>query len=533
MFDTLILDGRVVDGAGNPWLRADVGIRDGKIVEIGDLGSASAHRIIHAKNLVASPGFIDIHSHSDFALIRDPKAESKIRQGVTTEVIGNCGLSAAPMRENTRKLLEKYLEPVRFKVKLNWSTMGEYLNQLEKQGIALNIASLVGHGTVRIAVMGFDNRPPIEGELDDMKTLVSQSMEDGVFGMSSGLIYPPGCYSDARELTELCRVVGKYGGTYTTHIRNEGDALIESVREAIEIGKLSGVPVEISHHKATGRANWGSVKETLKMIDEAREKGFDVTCDQYPYAASCTFLSAVVPTWAHEGGTEKLIARLKDPKIRRRLAREIEEGIPGWENPARDSGWDKIMIVSVSSEKNKDLEGKTIAEISESREENPADVTFDLLIEEEAAAMVVLFEMCEEDVHTVMKHPVTMVGSDGLAVTPSGILGEVRQHPRSYGTFPRVLGKYVREKTVLTLEEAIRKMTSFPAQKLGLRDRGLIKEGMWADITIFDPSEIVDKGTYTDPNQFPKGIKYVIVNGKLVIEKGEHTGFLAGKVLRH
>ncbi len=522
-FDMLILNGRVVDGTGNPWFRADIGIKAGRIVKIGSLASASANKIIDARNLIVSPGFIDIHSHSDFALIKDPKAESKIMQGVTTEVIGNCGLSTAPIRENTRGLLEKYLEPIRFKVKLNWFTIGEYLNQLEKQGIGLNVATLVGHGTIRIAVMGFDNRLPTKEELDDMKLLVSQSMEDGAFGMSSGLIYPPGCYSNTRELIELCKVVGKYGGIYTTHIRDEEDALIESVKEAIEIGKLSGIPVHISHHKAAGRANWGKVKETLNLMDEAREKGIDVTCDQYPYAASCTFLSTVIPIWAHEGGTGKLIARLKDPEIRRRLAKEIEEGIPEW---------DKIMIVSVSSEKNKNFEGKTIAEISEAVGKNPADVTFDLLIEEEATVMAVFFEMCEEDVCTVMKHPVTMIGSDGLAVTPSGILGEVKQHPRSYGTFPRVLGKYVREERVLTLEEAIRKMTSFPAQRLGFRDRGLIREGFWADITIFDPSEIVDKATYTDPHQFPEGIKYVIVNGELVVEDGKHTGTLAGKVLR-
>lgn len=532
-YDLIIKNGYIVDGTGNPWFRADIGINDGKVVKIGNVDSASGYKKIEVKDLVVSPGFIDIHTHSDFSLIVDPRAESKIRQGVTTEVIGNCGFSAAPMRELHRKLLEQYLDPIRFKVELTWSNMGEYLSQLEKQGIAPNVASLVGHGTVRIAVMGFDNRSATDEELEDMKALVAQSMEDGSFGMSTGLAYPPACYSDTRELFELSKVVTKYGGIYVSHIRNEADTLIESVKEEIDIGKESIIPIEISHLKAAGKANWGKIKKILKIMYETRESGIDITCDQYPYSASCTFLNAIIPTWAHEGGIEKLIARLKDPKVLRRLVTEIEEGIPGWENPVKGSGWDKIMIVSIASEKNRVLEGKTIAEIAELRGEDPFDVAFDLLIEENGDVMMVEFAMCEEDVQMVMKAPFIMVGSDGSAVTPRGILGKGKQHPRSYGTFPRILGKYVREDKILTLQEAIRKMTSLPAQRLGLRDRGLIREGMWADITIFNPREIIDKATYTDPHQFPKGIEYVIINGTLTLEKGNYSGILSGKVLKH
>jgi len=531
LFDVIIKNGYVIDGAGNPWFKADVGIQNEKIARTGKLNTEEATKIIDALGLVVSPGFIDMHSHSDFLLLINPKAESKIRQGVTTEVVGNCGGSAAPlnevMKEDIKKTTPLFEEA---KLELDWSTMREYLNRLDRQGIALNVVPLVGHENVRVPVIGFDNRAPKEAELEEMKKVLVQAMEDGAFGMSTGLIYPPGCYAKTDELIELSKVVASYGGIYTSHIRGEGRELLNSVKEAIEIGEKARLPVEISHHKAGGKNNWGRVKESLKIIDEARARGIDVTCDVYPYIAASFGMSSMLPPWAHEGGTEKLLERLRDPKTRERLRREMEEGLPDWSSPFRTAGWNATMIARCR--KNPDFEGKSIAEITQAKRVDPFEFVFNLLIEESASVSVVRFAMCEEDVRTVIQHPVSMIGTDGSAFAQYGVLGEGKPHPRSYGTFPRVLGKYVREEKIVTLENAVRKMTSLPAQKLGLRDRGLVKEGMYADIAIFDPKRVIDKASYTDPHQYPEGIEYVLVNGKIVIERGEHTGVLAGKALR-
>jgi len=536
VFDLLIKNGKIVNGTGNPWFKADIGIKNGKIEKIGRLDSADAEKIIDAEGLIVSPGFIDMHNHSDISVFFNPKLESTIRQGITTLVIGNCGSSLAPVNPATKDLFMKHIEaflPSDAELEVTWNTFEEYLNKLEEIEMAANIAPLVGHGTVRIAVMGFDDREPTAEELDEMKKLVAEAMEAGAFGMSTGLIYPPGVYSKTEELVELCKVVAKYGGIYTSHIRGEGGTLIEAVKEAIYIGEKAGVPVEISHHKAAGKSNWGKTKETLKLMEEARKRGVDVTCDQYPYRAGMTSLSAVLPPWVHVGGVEEMLRRLRDPKEREKIRRDIEQGLPGWENFVADCGWENIYISSVVTEKNKHLEGKNVAEIAKIKGKDELDAVCDLLLEEEGRVTIVLFMMDEEDIVRVMKSPLQMVATDAWAVAPYGVLGAGKPHPRFYGTYPRVLGRYVREKKVLTLEEAVRKMTSFPAQKLGLRDRGLILEGMWADIVVFDPAKIIDKATYQNPHQYPEGIEYVIVNGKVVIEKGEHTGVLPGKTLRH
>jgi len=531
MFDIIIKNAHVIDGTGSRRFKADIGIEGSKIVKIGNLKLEKAAQNIDASRLAVSPGFIDMHSHSDFTLLINPKAESKIRQGITTEVIGNCGGSAAPLNETIKEEIRKTTPILEESgLELDWSTMKEYLDRLEKQRIALNVAPLVGHENIRVYAMGYDNRAPTETELDEMKKQLAKAIEEGAFGMSSGLIYPPSCYAKTDELIELSKVVANYGGIYTSHIRGESDRLFSSVKEAIKIGKKAKVPVEISHHKAGGKANWGKVKETLKMIDEARAKSVDVTCDVYPYTAGSFGLAAMLPHWAHEGGSEKLFERLRNPEIREKLRKEMKEGTPEWPSPLKAADWDATIIAR--SKRHPEFEGKSVQENARSRGTNPFEFVFDLLIEESASVSVVRFAMCEEDVKVVMQHPFSMIGTDSSTVAPYGVLGRGKPHPRGYGTFPRVLGKYVRKEKTLTLENAVRKMTSLPARKLGLKDRGLIKEGMYADIAIFNPETILDKATYVEPHRYPEGIEYVLVNGKVTIERDAHTKALAGKALR-
>jgi N-acyl-D-amino-acid deacylase len=531
MFNIILKNAYVIDGTGSRRFKADIGIEGSKIAKIGDLKSEEAAQTIDISGLVASPGFIDMHSHSDFTLLINPKAESKIRQGITTEVVGNCGFSAAPLNGTIKEEIRKTMPILEESgLELDWSTMKGYLDRLEKQGIAVNVVPLVGHGNIRACAMGFDNRAPTETELEEMKKRVAKAMEEGAFGMSTGLIYPPGCYAKTGELIELSKVVANYGGIYASHIRGEGDRLFSSVKEAIKIGEEAKVSVEISHHKAGGRANWGKVKETLKMISDARAKGIDVTCDVYPYTAGSFGLASMLPPWAHEGGSEKLFERLRDPKIREKLRKEMEEGTREWPSPLKAADWDATVIAR--SKRHPEFEGKSVEKIARSRGINPFEFVFDLLIEESAAVSVVRFAMCEEDVRLVMQHPFSMIGTDSSAVAPYGILGQGKPHPRGYGTFPRVLGRYVRKEKTLRLEDAVRKMTSLPARKLGLKDRGLIKEGMHADITIFNPETVLDKATYAEPHQYPEGIEYVLVNGKVTVERKEHTEALAGKALR-
>jgi len=522
----------VVDGTGNPWFKADVAIAKDKIVKIGDLNSEKAEEIIDATGLIVSPGFIDMHSHSDISLLINPRAESKIMQGVTTEVIGNCGFSVAPLLDENLHLIKEEIEAYYKDVKLDldWRTFDEYIKKLEEKGVAVNVAPLVGQGTVRLAVMGIENRKPSTAEMRKMKELIEETMKSGVFGLSTGLIYPPGCYTKTDEIVELCKIVARYGGIYASHIRGEGETLIDAVREAIEIGEKASISVEISHHKAGGCENWGKVKITLRMIEKARKHGIDVTCDVYPYTAASFGLSSMLPPWIHEGGIEKLLERLKNPEVRERIKNDMLNGLPRWYSPLKAAGWDKTIIAYCP--KNKKFEGKSVLEVSRELGLDPFEFAFNLLTEEEGAVSVVRFVLNEKDVINVISHPVSMIGSDGRALSPYGILAEGKPHPRSYGTFPRVIARYVREKGVLPLEEAIRKMTSAAAKKLGLWNRGIIRPNMYADLVIFDFNEIEDLATFENPHQFPKGIKYVVVNGKIAVRGGKHTGLLAGKVLR-
>jgi N-acyl-D-amino-acid deacylase len=528
-YDLAVLNGRIVDGAGNPWYKADIGISRGRIRLIGRLDGPAREKI-DAEGLIVAPGFIDMHSHSDTLLLVNPLAESKIRQGVTTEVIGNCGSSAAPLTEYTREEAKKSAGEVGEKIEWDWLSFDEFLRKLQRNGVALNVAPLVGNAAIRTAVMGFEARKPTSSELLKMKALTARCMEEGAFGLSTGLIYSPSCYARTSEIIELCKVVARYGGIYATHIRGEGDPLISSVREAITIGEEARIPVEISHHKAAGKKNWGKVNKTLAMIQEARDRGVDVTCDVYPYTAGATGLAAGIPSWAHEGGADKLTERLKDPETRKRIRREIQKGILGWENLIGTAGPENILITSC--EKHRNYQGKIISELAKAKRKDPLEFIFDLLVEETARVGIVLFMIDEDDMRKVLSSEFTMIGSDASAQAPYGVLGKAKPHPRSYGTFVRVLGKYVRKEGLLTLPEAIRKMTSLPARKLSLWDRGLIRVGNWADLTVFDEDTIEDKATYTNPHQYPTGIKYVIVNGKIVIEGKRHTKALPGIVLR-
>ncbi|MEM2249409.1 MAG: D-aminoacylase [Candidatus Bathyarchaeia archaeon] len=543
MFDLLIKNGLLIDGAGNPWFNADLGISNGKIVEISRRINAKAERIIDAKGLIVSPGFIDIHSHSDLTLLINPSADSKVRQGVTTEVVGNCGMSAAPVRRENLSLLKDEWGSGANYVAWDWTTFDEYLNRLEERKISVNVASFVGHGTVRTAVIGVDDREPTRKELDDMKSLVAEAMEAGAFGLSSGLVYLPGCFAKTQELIELCKVVAEYGGIYTSHIRGERETIVDALKEAIEIGEKSHVPVQVSHNcpKYGGQ---GKLMEMFKIYEEARARGVEVTFDNDAHTDFNAKLSQVLPQWAQVGGSEKIVERLKNPQIRERIKREIIEDKhpgPGYVGLVKHGRWDRIFLFHFR--KNKDLIGKSIEEIAKVRSKDPFDVFLDLIVEERGDVSALFNYMEEDDIRTLMKHPLMMFCSDGVASSNRGILRKITGYsPCSFGEYPYILQRFVREEKVLPLQEAIRKMTSFPAQKLGLRDRGLLREGMWADIVIFNADTIKDRATNRFPYKFPlenylhkypEGIEYVIVNGEIVVEKGKHKNCFPGKVLRH
>ncbi|MBA7674819.1 D-aminoacylase [subsurface metagenome] len=472
--------------------------------------------------MIVSPGFIDLHNHSDFSILAYPSAESYIMQGVTTAVVGNCGMSLAPLNPDNLALLKRYLSPflrAGFDYGWEWRTLAEFYQKVEKQGISLNLAPLVGQGTIRLAVKGFDSTGSSAEEMNQMKKLLAQSLEGGAFGMSTGLIYPPGCYSSTEELIELASVLREYGAIYTTHMRNEGDRLIEALEEAIEIAEANGIPIEISHHKATGKSNWGKVNATLRLMEQARQRGVEVNCDVYPYIAGSTTITTLLPTWTLAGGVEKMLDRLKNKQTRQSIKLE----------GTRFSEWDGIVIAECPSKK--EYQGKSLEDILKetNRFDDPYEGLFDLLLEIEGNATIIVFLMDEDDVRTVMSSPLSSFISDSW-VTALDAGG--KPHPRAYGTFPRVLGKYVREEKLLTLEQAIRKMTSLPAGKIGLKCRGIFREGFWADVVIFDQAVIKDQATFDDPHQYPKGIEYVIVNGQVVVDHGRLTGVRPGKILR-
>lgn len=522
-FDLIIRNGRVIDGIKDEDYKADVGIISDRIQALGNLQAEKGRTVIDAKGRVVSPGFIDIHSNTDFELLINSRAESKIRQGVTTELSGNCGGSVFPRKRTTQKTEGEIHQ--RPGLDVDWVDLEGYRSRLTKNRIAVNHGTLVGQGTLRDYVMGEERREPILKELELMKKLVAEAMEQGAFGISTGLEYAPSGFAAAPEVIELCKVAAKYGGFYATHIRSEDNQVLEAVGESIYIAEKGEIPLQISHLKASGRINWWKMPMMIDLIERAQERGLSVAADRYPYTAYSTGLSIFFPQWALDGGAKEFVERLKNRNLRQKMKAETLEKVIG------NNSWESLLIVDVNTEKNRHLEGKYFSEGSAERKQDPYEFACDLLIEEGGDVSIVGFGMSEENTDLVLKHPLVMLCSDGVALAPYGPLNRGVPHPRNYGAFPRFLGVYVRQKNLLSLPKAIKKMTSLPAAKMKLKDRGSIKEGNFADLVIFDPANISDRATYTGPKQYPAGIDYVIVNGRIVIDHDKHTGELPGKVL--
>lgn len=527
MLDILIKNARIIDGTGSPWFHGEIGISGQNIVSVKRYLNTEAKRTIDASNLIVCPGFIDTHTHSDLLVLKYPEEMPKLMQGITTALLGQDGISVAPVNEKNVSLMKNRVAGLLGTYVENWSwnSIEEYLDEIERARPTTNNVMLVPHGNVRSMVIGWDNRKATEKEISQMKEIICNSFDEGAFGVSIGLIYPPAMYADKNELIEILQTTADNGGIFVVHLRNESNQILESLDEMISLGRITGCPIHVSHFKVAGQKNWGKSKDVLGMIDRARNEHIDVTYDQYPYIAASTLLDVIIPPWFHEGGTESMLARLKDPAKREELKKAHEEVSDIWENMVEISTWDGIYITSVKTEKNKSVEGKNISQLAKEMNKSPSDVVADILIEEELAATAVLFYGDEGDVENIMKHPCMCVCSDG-------IVGG-KPHPRVYGTFPRILGRYVREQGVLTLEAAIQKMTANPARLLNLQNRGIIREGMRADITVFDPGAIIDNGTFAEPNIYPDGIVHVLVNGVLALEEGKITGNRSGETIRY
>jgi N-acyl-D-amino-acid deacylase len=526
MDDFVIRGGQVIDGSGAPGRCADVAVRDGCIVAIGtDLARQGRH-IIDASSQVVAPGFIDIHTHSDFTLPLNPRAESKIRQGVTTEVLGNCGFSAAPALPGRVEMLRDYLAASAPWLEFRETTFADYMHTFPATSV--NTVMQVGHNTLRLIAMGMEDRPPRSAELSLMQQLLAEALEAGALGLSSGLFTAPGIYADMEEMLALGRVLRRHGGAYASHIRDEANRVIEAVREAIAIGEICGIHVQIAHLKLSGTDNWGGAARLLAEIEAARQRGVQVDCDQYPYTTASNPLRNLLPTWVQEGSMEAMLQRLSQPTLRARMRQDL--AAHGLNNFGRIPSWDAVRIAI--SPHQPEYAGRTIDDIARSRACDPLDAVCDYLIADRGHTRILVTSMAEEDVQEIVRSSTVLVGSDGTSLAPYGTTGQGKPHPRFYGTFARVLGRYVREQGLLPLPQALYKMTSGAAAALRLVDRGLIREGYRADITIFDPQTIADRATYDDPHQYAAGIATVMVNGVVVIEAGEHTGALPGQVLR-
>ena len=521
-FDLLIKNGTLVDGIKNEAYRADIGIIGEHIQKIGSLQNATAKNTIDAGDRIVSPGFIDIHTHTDIEILINRKAESKIRQGVTTELGGNCASSAFPVKQPIPEYEKRMAEEAG--ITIDWTDLSGFHAAIEKNGTAVNHATLIGQGTLRGFVMGDDQREPTAEEMEQMKKLVAEAMKQGAFGLSTGLEYTPSGFADTQEIIELCKIVAGHGGLYASHIRSEDKAALEAVGEAIHIAETAGLPLQIAHFKAVGKTNWWKLPMMIDLVERAAERGLNVTADRYPYIAYSTGLTILYPQWALDGGLEQLIIRLKDAKIRESMKAETLKKVRGY-------GWEKIVISNLHKKHNQWLIGKSIGEAAAEKNADPYEFMCDLIIDEESNVSHIGFGMDEETTEMVLKHPLVMLGSDGSSLAPYGPLSEGKPHPRNYGTFPRFLGYYVRERKLLTLPEAVKKVTSQPAAKLGLQDRGSLRPGNFADIVIFDPETIMDKATFIEPHQYPVGIDYVLVNGTTVIDHGKHTEKLPGKIL--
>lgn len=545
MFDLVLKNGKIVDGTGNPWFRADIGILDGKIVKIGAIPVDLATTVIEAKGLVVSPGFMDSHSHADFVLPLKNHMDilgSFLRQGITTLVVGNCGLSPVPINPDTLDLLRNYTGFLTAgDIGWEWTTMKGYLDALDVSGVGFNVVPLVSHGAVRIAVMGFEGGVPTAQQTQEMQNLVAQSMEEGAFGVSSGLIYAPGMFASTDELIEITKPLIPYRGVFTCHVRGSSETGVEATKEIIEIGRTNGIPVEHSHIEAFGKKNWDQIDELIKLHESAREEGVDILFDVIPYVVANTTLLACFPPYVFEGGMDKFIERLKDTDQREKIRYDVENlgsewptWLPGrWpHNLVRATGWKNIWLIWVPGEKNSNYVGKSLEEIGELQGKEPFDAAADILIDENGAAMAFYFGVSgdindDEGLKKFLAHPNGAINTDAI-LTGGGV-----PHPAAFGAFPRVLGQYVREQKIMSLEEAVRKMTSLTAQRFGIHDRGLLMQGMWADITMFNEEEIYDNTTYTETDRAPSGIEYVLINGKVVFEGGKiNKHIYAGEVIR-
>ena len=513
-FDLLIRGGRIADGTGNPSYLGDVGLKNGRVAGMGRLEGKTARRVIDAKGLIVSPGFIDIHNHSDSTLLTDGNAQSMIRQGVTTMIFGE-GESAAPSAQFAR--------------------FTDYWARLKKAGISTNVGSYVGSSQIWVQTRGPKAGPPTADELTRMRAAVRQAMEDGALGVSSSLSGPPGAWIDTDTLVAMCEEASKFGGIYSTHMRTEGQGVFESVSEAIAIGKRANVPVDVIHIKIADHKLWGKMPELIGLIGNARAQGQEVEAHVYPYRAGQNNLSSILPPWAHEGGRSKLIANIQDPALRERLRKEVLNGIPGtnWYNHYLATGsWEGMLLASLSNPEYKKYQGRRMNEVIREIGGDPVDVLFKVIVDNGGSVPTVFFHHSEDDMRFAMRTPFVSIGSDGSAIATEGLLAQQHPHPRFYGTFPRVLGRYVRDEKVIPLEEAIRKMTSANASKLRIYDRGLLRVGFPGDVTVFDPKTIIDNATYDKPHQYATGVEFVIVNGTVVLDKGQHTGARPGDVVR-
>jgi len=529
-FDVVIRNGHIIDGTGSPWYSGDIGIRSGRIAAIGNLQNATGKQIIDAHGMAVAPGFIDMLGQSEITILVNPSLPSKIFQGITTEITGEGG-SVAPLNERIIKADHLYYE--HYKITPDWKTFREYFARLEKQGMGINLASYVGATQVRRIVLGEDNVAPTPAQLNEMKSLVRQAMKDGTVGVSTSLEYPPAPYASTEELIELASESAPFGGIYATHMRSEGDGILAAIDETARIGREAKIPVEIWHLKIAGKKNFGHMPEVIARIEQARASGIDISADTYAYTAWSNSLSAFIPPWAHDGGSDKLIERIKDPATRERIAKEMDIPSSEWDNEWEElPGPEAIIICAVHNPKLVPLQGKTIADVAKMWGKAPKDTIFDLLIEDDAYTSIAAFGMSEPDVKLALLQPWVSVNNDSEGTAPEGLLGQEHPHPRAYGTFPRILRKYVREEKALTLPDAIRKFSALPAQRMRLTDRGILKAGLWADVVVFDPDKITDLATFENPNQLSVGMEYVLVNGVPVISEGKTTGKLPGKVLR-
>jgi N-acyl-D-amino-acid deacylase len=528
-FDIIIRDGTVYDGSGAEPKQADVAIRGDRIAGIGDFKAAKAKRVIDAKGLAVAPGFINMLSWSVASLIQDGRSQSEIRQGVTTEIMGE-GFSMGPVNDRVREAMLGMQTDVKFEIK--WTTLGEYLRYLETRGVSCNVASFIGAATIRAYVIGFEDKQPTPEQLDQMRELVRKEMEAGALGIGTALIYPPATYAKTDELIELCKVAAKYQGKYISHMRSEGSRLLEALDELIRISREAKIPAEVYHIKVSGQQNWPKINDLLSRIEAAQKEGLKITADMYTYIAGGTGLDASLPPWTEDGGYPALFKRLRDPATREKIKAEVQKPTSGWENLYLDAGGpEHILLVEFKSEKLKPLTGKTLAEVARMRGKDPIDTLMDLIAEDESRIGTLYFIMSEENVKKELAKPWISFCSDEASQAPEGVFLKSNPHPRAYGNFARVLGKYSRDEKVIPMKEAVRRLSGLPATNLGLDHRGFLKEGMFADVVVFDPATIADRATYEKPHQYAVGMKHVFVNGVQVLKDGEHTGAKPGRAL--